>query len=304
MMRITLTILVTLLLATPIANALETVKVTENVYALVGELGQRSPSNHGNNATFGVVITSAGVVLIDSGSTPKGAQQIDEAIHKLTDKPVVAVINTGGQDHRWLANSYFSEKGARIIASVAAVEDQHKRLSEELNGLAATLGDAIASSCQPVYADERFKEQLDFTIGGVDFILRRVGPAHTPGDSYVWLPQSQVVFTGDVVYVERMLGIFPFSSSRNWLTAFKSIESLSPKYIVPGHGHPTTLEKARRDTYDYLTQLRSQIGQLISDGGGMEDAGKIDQSQFSYLKVYDELKGRNAQQVYSEMEWE
>ncbi|MBL7005364.1 MAG: hypothetical protein ISR69_15205, partial [Gammaproteobacteria bacterium] len=47
-------------------------QVTSDVYALVGELGNRSAENYGNNATFGVVITNKGVVLIDSGASYKG----------------------------------------------------------------------------------------------------------------------------------------------------------------------------------------------------------------------------------------
>jgi hypothetical protein len=36
----------------------------------------------------------------------------------------------------------------------------------------------------------------------------------------------------------------------------------------------------------------------------MEDVGEIDQSRFEYLSNYDTLKGRNAQRVYEELEWE
>ena len=79
-------------------------KVTEDVYAIVGELGNRTPDNLGNNATFGFVVTPEGVVLIDSGGTYQGAQNIDMLIKSITGKPVVTVINTGGQDHRWLGN--------------------------------------------------------------------------------------------------------------------------------------------------------------------------------------------------------
>jgi hypothetical protein len=46
--------------------------VTDNVYALVGELSQRSKTNLGNNSTHGVIITSKGVVLIDSGASYLG----------------------------------------------------------------------------------------------------------------------------------------------------------------------------------------------------------------------------------------
>lgn len=284
--------------------ALEIEKVTDNVYALVGETGQRSTTNYGNNATFGVIVTSAGVVLIDSGATWKGAQQIERTIRKITDQPVKLVINTGGQDHRWLGNSYFKEKGARIVASKAAVEDQRKRAADQLNALSALLGEEIVEGTQAVYADVSFDDQYEVTMGKTSLILRKVGPAHTPGDSTVWMPQEKVAFTGDVVYVERMLGVMTFSSSRHWLEAFDTVTALAPEHIVPGHGHATTLAIAKAETYDYLVMLRDKVALLIASGGGMERAAEIDQSAFSHLQVYEEIKGRNAQQIYSEMEWE
>ena len=61
--RIPLIAVVALGLAGP-ATALEIQQVTEGVWALVGEMGQRNPDNLGNNATFGVVETPDGVVLI------------------------------------------------------------------------------------------------------------------------------------------------------------------------------------------------------------------------------------------------
>jgi hypothetical protein len=49
----------------------------------VGELSQRSKTNLGNNSTHGVVITSKGVVLIDSGASYLGAKEIHKTIRKL-----------------------------------------------------------------------------------------------------------------------------------------------------------------------------------------------------------------------------
>ena len=83
-------------------EVLTTHKLADDVYALVGPLSNRDAENLGNNANFGVVLTEEGVVLIDPGGTYQGAQMIDAAIGRITDKPVILVINTGGQDHRWL----------------------------------------------------------------------------------------------------------------------------------------------------------------------------------------------------------
>lgn len=38
--------------------------------------------------------------------------------------------------------------------------------------------------------------------------------------------------------------------------------------------------------------------------GEIHDVGSIDQSQFDFLENYEQLKRRNVQQVFQEMEWE
>jgi glyoxylase-like metal-dependent hydrolase (beta-lactamase superfamily II) len=286
------------------AATLEVQKVTDNVYAIVGELGQRSPENLGNNATFGAIVTGEGVVLIDAGGSYKGAARIERALRTVTDKPVVLVINTGGQDHRWIGNGYWKERGARIVASKAAVEDQKARVSDELTALEMLIKPEGFAGTRDVYADETFDTELKITVGGTRLVIRHPGPAHTPGDSFVWLPEQRVVFTGDIVYVERLLGVMPMSKSKSWIKAFEAIAALDPEHVVPGHGHATTLARARADTYDYLVFLRGAVKALYDAGGGIDQIGTIDQSRFAHLKVFDQLSGRNASQVYQELEWE
>lgn len=286
------------------ATALEATPVTDGVYAIVGPMDQRNPQNLANNATFGFVVTGAGVVLIDPGGSYKGAAQIAATIKSITVKPITHVINTGGQDHRWLGNGYFKERGAVIIASTAAVADHKARVNDQFFGLNALIGEDAMMGTRDVYATQTFEHELDLSIGGITFQLRHVAAAHTPGDALVWLPNQSVVFTGDIVYVERMLGVGPQSSITTWLDAFDAIAALSPTHVVPGHGPPTDMKRAQAETADYLTMLRSKIGTIIENGGGINDATAIDQSSFAHLGVYDRIKGRNAQQVYEQMEWE
>ncbi|MDH3636492.1 MAG: MBL fold metallo-hydrolase [Gammaproteobacteria bacterium] len=285
-------------------GVLELQPVSDNVYAIVGELGNRSPDNLGNNATFGLVVTDDGVVLIDSGGTHAGANRIYALIQSVTDKPVVRVINTGGQDHRWLGNGYFKAQGAQIIASEAAVEDQKTRTQDQLIVLGNLVGEDAVKQTEPVYADTTFAERFEFELGGTVFELHHAGQAHTPGDSYVWLPQHQVMFSGDIVYVERMLGVGSQSNSKSWLEAFETMAAHKPGHLVPGHGHATDLSQATRDTYNYLLYLRESVADFMESGGDMSAIGKVDQAKFSYLLNFEQIAGRNAQQVYSEMEWE
>jgi len=108
------------------------IQVADNIYALVGPLTQRDRTNLGNNATFGFIVTEAGVVLVDPGGSAKGAAAIAAQIDAVTRQPVKWVINTGGQDHRWLGNGYFRDRGAEIIAATAAVADQKERANDQL----------------------------------------------------------------------------------------------------------------------------------------------------------------------------
>jgi glyoxylase-like metal-dependent hydrolase (beta-lactamase superfamily II) len=283
--------------------ALKIVPVAKDVYALVGEAAQRSPKNLGNNATFGVVVTPAGVVLTDPGGSAKGAEMIADAIKTFTDKPVVAVINTGGQDHRWMGNGYFKKRGAKLYASAAAVEDQKERTSAQLTGLARLIGEDNLAGTEPVYADNVFEEKLDMEVGGVRFQMFNLAVAHTPGDTFVWLPDRKVVFTGDIVYVDRLLAVNAESSVLGWIEAFEAIEGLGPEVLVPGHGTPADLKKVRFETYEYLLNLRQRTQAYIDGGGDAQGSVNIDQQRFKAIPLFDQLSRRNAQAAFVEMEF-
>jgi len=285
------------------AEVLKIQPVTDGVWAIVGETEQRSPENLGNNATFGLVVTDAGAVLIDPGGSWQGAEALHEVVRSVTDLPVTHVIDTGGQDHRWLGNGYWQAQGATVIASDAAVEDQQDRASMQMTVLAQLIGDVLEGT-DPALADVTFSETYTLDVGGLRFEIVHPGPAHTPGDSFVWVPDRNTVFTGDIVYVGRILGVGDQSSIANWPDAYLAVEATGAAHVVPGHGGPTTLARARADTYDYLMNLRGQIGALIDEGGDIIDAPKVDQSAFSQLEQFEALAGRNAQTAYQKMEWE
>ena len=289
--------------AQALAEVLTVQPVTQNIWALVGPKEQRNAENMANNATFGLIVTPEGAVLVDPGGSWNGAAMIHDTIRTITDQPVTHVINTGGQDHRWLGNGYWQAQGALVIASDAAVADQAARASMQMSGLAQLLGDSLAGT-EPAFADITFATDHSLTIGGLQIEIMHRGQAHTPGHSFVWLPAQQTVFAGDIVFTERLLGILPQSNVQSWIAAFDAMAQLDPAHLVPGHGAATTLEQATRDTHDYLVNLRQQIGALIEAGGTIIEAPGIDQSAFAYLDQFDALAGRNAQATYEQMEWE
>lgn len=279
--------------------------VAPGVYAFIGELGPRTPANEGLNANLGLVITPAGAVLIDSGATLQGAQQIHAAIRRISTRPLRWVINTGGQDHRWLGNGYFSSQGAELIAHAGGEADMKNRGNDHLTALRAALGPK-ADGTVPVLPERWLARPDDrLELGGVVFEFRHRGGAHTPGDMLVWLPQQRVLFSGDAVYTDRLLGVIPVSQTRAWLATFAEIERLAPERIVPGHGRVTDLATARADTRDYLLALRAHMKRAVDEGVDLSAAVKsFDARPFARLLNAAELGPGNASRTYLELERE
>jgi glyoxylase-like metal-dependent hydrolase (beta-lactamase superfamily II) len=286
------------------AGAFETVRVTDRVYALVGDLGQRSPENLGHNMTSGFVVADDGVVVIDTGGSYRDAQAIHAAIRKVTDKPVKWAINTGGQDHRWLGNGYFRKVGVAIIASSAAKHDMQNRGAQQAAMARSHLKDQFEGT-EAVYPDHVFTDRYTLPVKGVKIELIYMGGGHTAGDIFVRLPETNIVFTGDIVFVQRLLGIPP-KQGLAWIKALEYLrDELKPAVIVPGHGHVTGLPEAMRDSYDYLVFLRDSAKRALESGAfdPVEATQGLDQSRFSYLHNYSDasFRSRNALHMAEEV---
>ena len=248
--------------------------VADGVYAYIGDKGPRSVDNEGVNANIGLVVTPTGAVLIDSGATFQSARKIDDAVRKVTKQPVRWVINTGGQDHRWLGNGYFQAQGAALIAHATARADMQSRGGDELTALRTMLGERADGTVATLPTRLLIGSDTRLELGGTVFELRHRGGGHTPGDTMVWLPERNVLFAGDIVYVDRLLAIIPVSNTQYWLDAFRVIEVLGPQRIVPGHGDVTDLATARAQTRAYLEALRAHMKRAVDTGTDVSDAVK------------------------------
>lgn len=278
--------------------------VAPGVYAFVGDTGPRSTANEGMNTTTGFIVTAAGVVAIDSGSSRQVAQKIEAAIRAVTPQPIKYVINTGGQDHRWLGNGYFAERGIPVIASAATKADIADRGGVWAGGMEKLLGPAFAGT-RIQLPTLTFAGRETLTLGGEIIELIHAGGGHTPGDIIVWLPSQRVAFAGDLVFVDRLPGVLPVSKVKEWLASFDVLASLQPEWIVPGHGAPTSLAKARKETRDYLALVRAHMKRAVDDGVDIQSAIRsLDDTAFAYLPIYNELRGQNANRVYLEAEAE
>lgn len=306
-----LTGLVALLILFTVSSAfafeLKVEKVTDRAYALVGPLHGRSFENHALNNTMGFIVTDDAVVLIDSGATAQGAALIEHAVASVTDKKIKWVINTGAQDHRWLGNGYFASKGAKIIALARTVENQKENARFEMQRLKRLIKDRLKGT-EPTYAKDPLPgNKAKLTLGSIKLEIIWPGGAHFPDDVIVWLPSSKTVFTGDLVFIDRMLALQRDGSSnlRSWAKAFKTMAALSPEHIIPGHGHAGNLARAKADTGDYLDWLIAKIKPAVSD---MEDIqtvmDRLSEAPFHHLANYDLLQRQNVNRAYLQLEIE
>ena len=287
------------------AFEMQIIKVAKDVYALVGETGPRTYENHALNNNVGFIIADKGVILIDSGASPSAAQFIEQKIKTVTNKPVKWVVNTGSQDHRWLGNSYFVEKGAKVIALRSTVDEQMKHVDDQLDRLKTTLKENF-NAIKPVQASRVLQtENNKLVLGGKQLELKFLGDSHFPGDGVVWLPAEKIIFTGDLVYVDRVLGIHSYTPVVSWLQAFKKMLQLKPQIIVPGHGAVSDVAKAQSQTGDYLEFLLSGVSIALKDWLELDETVNAlteTAGQFKHLINFESWHKLNINRTYLQLE--
>ena len=280
------------------------VEVIPNVWSAIGATAPPTYENTGHNNNLSFIVTGDGVIVINAGAAYLLAKALHDEIKVITDQPVKLVINENGQGHAMLGNSYWAEQGVPILAHVDAAEafedtgpqslQQHQRVLREK-----------AEGTSLVGPTETFEDKHTIEMGDFAIEVLHLGPAHSPGDISVWLPEQSLVIAGDMAFHERLLPIFADTITADWLETWETeFEPLGATYVIPGHGHPTNMDQVRHYTHDYLVYLREKIGEHLDDGGDLSDAYYVDQSPYSHLDTFEELATKNAGRVYEQMEWE
>ena len=218
------------------------------VFSAIGATAPPTYENSGHNNNLSFVVTSNGVVVINSGASFLLAEAIHREIKEVTDLPVKLVINENGQGHAMLGNSYWSDLGIDIVAheeAILEVKDNAHQILEQMKRYNREKADGTTV----VPANISFSDTYFFTLGGVDFQILHLGDAHGPGDTQVWIPEWSLMIAGDIAFHERMLPIFENTCTSCWIETWKdAFAPLNPRYVIPGHGHPTNLPQVEKYT--------------------------------------------------------
>jgi len=276
------------------------IQVAPNTYFVQGvpEMGSKQNQNFISNAGF--VVTPKGVVVIDALGSPVLAQKLIQEIRSVTKQKIVAVVLT----HYHADHVYGLQEFKRLGATIYAQRDGLNYLASETAKqrlIASRIDFApwVNENTRLVPADVWIDQSKTITVGGVEFILNRVGPAHAHEDLIVYVPSEKVLFAGDLVFRGRI----PFvgnADSRGWVNALNEIQKLNPAIVVPGHGPYST--NAVEDvvfTRNYLAYLREVMGPAARDLDPFEEAyAKANWSEYDGMPLFRAANRMNAYNVY------
>ena len=278
-------------------------KVTDNVWSAIGATAPPTYANSGHNNNLSFIITSEGVVVINAGDNYLLAQALHREIKAITSQPVKYVVLENGQGHAAMGSLYWKQQNVPIIAHVETLEELKEYGEDILARVKAGRRDKSEGS-EVVLPDETFEDKKVIELGGQRIELLHLGPAHSPGDIMVWLPQQKLVISGDMAFHQRLLPVTEHTDTAAWIQTWDKFAALNAKIVIPGHGVPTTMSEVTKYTKDYLVFMREKIGVLIEEGETLEAAAKIDQSAYRHLDTFDELAALNASTIFRAMEFE
>ena len=283
---------------------LKPVMVAPGVWMVQGESALGSPTNRNfiSNAAF--VVTKDGVVVVDALGSPALGRALIEAIGRITKQPIRYVVLTHYHADHVYGLQAFKAIGVTIIAHQLGKEYLTSQTAAlRLEASRTDLAPWIDARTHLVPADLWIDGPAELDLGGTRMLIQYAGPAHTPEDLVVWLPQTRVLLAGDIVFRNRVPYVGTADSGA-WIQALDRLLKTDAQIIVPGHGPPST--DARADlqlTRDYLVYLRKSMTEAARELTPFDDAyDRTDWSRFKDLPLFKAANRINAYNTYLLME--
>ena len=289
----------------PARGLYEIREVKPHVFVWVPEdvLDQDGDPQFSRAGTVGFVITTEGVVVVNSTNTPSHARELLYEIRRRTDLPVRYVINTDSHPDLMLGNEVFMDQQAIIVAtSIAAAEmrqygrDLVQRLREDENWRLQGRMRGI----HPTMPGQTFDHEMTIRLGGQEIKLLSMPGAHSAGDAVVHLPGARVLFLGHLF--EN--GFFPrlaSSNVRQWIETLRQLESWDVDTYIPGHGPPAD-KKQLAEFRGFLEWLVTEIETRIQAGKSLEDIKREVNPLETFHWSARDLVPQAIEEVYKQLE--
>ena len=225
--------------------------------------------------TCSFVVTEAGVVMIDACNSPLDSHRMLAAIKKVTDKPIVFLIDTETHnDHT--ANHFVFSPPATIINAQGAAAGMRKeydpKRAETLAMKSAELRDAVRGE-KLIVPHIEYKDRMTINLGERTFELLFLKNVHSEADTAVWMPKERVLFASSAANVRRFINLRPTVVIPDVLASYHLMKALNPEIVVTGHG-PVTTTKVFDEYEQFYTLLLKRVGEMAAQGKSLGEIKK------------------------------
>ena len=230
-----------------------------------------------NEANSTIILTDEGVVLIDTGQSPKDSRVISAAVKKLTSQPVRYIIHTEPHPDHAMGDFVFSPP-ALVIGHAGSTDsmkasdsfgpariEKQRSTSPEMR--------AAFNGFRLITPHIEYRDKMSLKLGERAFELYYLKNVHSEADTAIWMPRERVLFTAASVGVKRFGNHRPFVSIPDTLSAIKMMKALNPEVVIPGHGDPGTV-KILDDMESYYNKLMAGVGQMVKQGKSLDEIKK------------------------------
>ncbi len=270
------------------------VKVADGVYAAIA----KPSSLAGGNAGF--VIGDDGVLIFDTFYTPAAISELIAEIEALTKLPIKFAVNSHYHLDHTGGNQVLIARGIPIIAHdnvsiwettknkkfLPAPAELEKRRADAAKQLSETPADQKDKRAQLERQIRRLEALMTVTLtnptvtfstgsihlhlGKREVILATL-PGHTGGDVFAYVPDANVVFTGDLGWSKTLPNLVD-ATVNDWIpTLDKMLAQYPTAKFIPGHGNVAEAADIK-DFHDYLEDLRARVKKGIADGLTLDQA--------------------------------
>lgn len=282
-------------------------KLIDGVYVIHGPLGEPSVENQGfmNNPAF--IVTDKGVVVIDPGSSVQTGEMVLRQIRKVTDLPVLGVLNTHIHGDHWLANQ-------AIIAAFPDVPIYgHPKMFDRIDqgegqewiDLLLRLTEKATAGTGIFGPNLKVDHEDEIELAGLKIRFLYLPEAHSDTDLMIEIPSKNLIFLGDNAMMKRF-GQMRHGTFKGNITALDLAIERNAGIYVPGHG-PSGGSEVPETFRRYLSTLREQVAAQLDEGltdFEMKPIVVDALSEFQDWVDFDQLVGKHISQAYLEVEAE
>ena len=223
----------------------------------------------------GIIVGDDGVIVIDAQATPVAAGQVIERVRKVTDKPIKYVVLSHYHAVRVLGASAYNAQ--EIIASDTCrsmIAERGKEDWDSEYGRFPRLFQAAESVPGLTWPTLTFRRSMTLYLGKRRVELRFIGRAHTAGDIVAYVPDANVVFSGDIVEYKSACycGDAHFT---DWPATLSRLDGVKSDALVPGRGDALvgagTVSEAIALTRDFLRDLYEPVKRGVAKGASLKE---------------------------------